>query len=278
MEAYHFGNWINSTDTYNNDYKNNTPFEHCIIDNFLDDSSFTYLKNKWPESDSIAWDKYENPIEMKWTFKNFTSLSEFQRLISFLQSDKALSHLREISGIDNLENDPYLHGAGIHYHPTNTKLDIHLDYSIHPITKKERRLNLVYFLNEDWNEEWNGALELWSKNKDNHDLPGCCEKKIYPKPNRAIIFKTNDISIHGIPEIIRCPETTGRKTVAVYYMSEPHDNNIINRKKAIFFPKPGQPVSDDLLKLYSIRRERRIEREDLYTNWRTDPIGKGYWY
>ena len=276
MSRYQFGNWINTIDTYNKMYKNNKPYEHCTIDNFLDDASFDYLKNKWPESHSILWDKYENPIEMKWTYNNLKSLPDFQDLITFFQSDIALSYLKTISGIDNLENDYYLHGAGLHYHPTNTKLDIHLDYSIHPITKKERRLNLVYFLNENWNEEWNGALELWSKS-DNYDLPGYCEQKIYPKANRAIIFKTNDISIHGIPEIIRCPESVGRKTVAIYYMSEPHDN-IINRKKAIFFPRPGQPVSDNLLQLYSIRKERRIESEDLYTNWRTDPIGKGYWY
>ena len=45
------------------------------------------------------------------------------------------------------------------------KLNIHKDYSIHPRVDppKQRKLNLIVYLTEDWNPEWGGALELWSR-------------------------------------------------------------------------------------------------------------------
>lgn len=61
----------------------------------------------------------------------------------------------------------YLHfsrftGAGIHYHANGGKLDLHLDYGIHPISRMERRLNIILYLNHDWKDEYGGHLELWS--------------------------------------------------------------------------------------------------------------------
>ena len=38
---------------------------------------------------------------------------------------------------------------------------MHLDYSIHPINSMERRVNLIVYLNSDWQEEWGGDLQLW---------------------------------------------------------------------------------------------------------------------
>jgi Rps23 Pro-64 3,4-dihydroxylase Tpa1-like proline 4-hydroxylase len=42
-----------------------------------------------------------------------------------------------------------------------SRLEMHLDYSIHPITGKERRVNLIIYMNKDWKEEWGGELNLW---------------------------------------------------------------------------------------------------------------------
>ena len=38
----------------------------------------------------------------------------------------------EISSIEKLEFDPYLHGAGLHAHPKYGRLNMHLDYEKHP--------------------------------------------------------------------------------------------------------------------------------------------------
>jgi hypothetical protein len=276
---YSFGNWINNINYYSNLFNTALPYEHCIIDNFFDDETFKIISKGYPDIESTKWDIYNNPIEKKLAYKDFESLPIFNKLVSFLQSDKTLQYLKQITSINDLENDPHLHGAGIHCHKEGMKLDLHLDYSIHPISSKERRLNLIIFLNEEWHDEWNGALEFWNRKDKDSEEPGTCIQKIFPKANRAVLFRTSDISIHGVPEVIKCPVTTSRKTFAIYYMSNLR-KNIINRPKAKFFPKPGQPISNELATLYSIRKERRIEDIDLqkYPNWEKDPIGRGYWY
>jgi len=256
---FDYGDWINTLEDYSSAFSNGVPYEHCVIENFFDSETFNMLSTNFPKSESVKWDIYDNPIEKKWAFKDFESDSLYSKLVSKLNSTESLEIWKTISSISNLEEDPYMNGAGVHYHQTNTKLDLHLDYSIHPITGKERRLNLIYFLNEEWNQEWNGALELWN---DADGKPKECVTRIYPKPNSAVLFKTSDISIHGLPDSIQCPENVGRKTFAIYFVSEPRECVVV-RKKAEFFPKPEQVVSPYLQRLYDIRKVRRIEKNDL---------------
>lgn len=265
-----FGKWIEHTKDLNYIYNIATPFEHIIIENFFNENILKELINKYPIVDD-KWYKYWNPIEKKYALNKFEDLPEYLKIYNELQSDEFVKKMSEITGITNLENDPHLHGAGIHFYPSGGKLDMHLDYSIHPISGKERRVNLIIYLNEDWKEEYNGDVQLWNK-----DFTGPI-KRHYPKYNSAIIFRTNDISYHGLPEIIKCPPEMGRKSLAIYYVSDPQPN-ATPRFKAEFRKLPWQPFNEKLEELYKIRRTRIITKEDLdtiYPNWEED--GKGFW-
>jgi Rps23 Pro-64 3,4-dihydroxylase Tpa1-like proline 4-hydroxylase len=48
---------------------------------------------------------------------------------------------------------------------------MHLDYEKHPYSGKERRLNLIYFLNKEWDSNWGGELELCDKYKSIFRIP-----------------------------------------------------------------------------------------------------------
>jgi Rps23 Pro-64 3,4-dihydroxylase Tpa1-like proline 4-hydroxylase len=126
--------------------------------------------------------------------------SNISDIFNLLYTDNFIDILKNLTNIKNLEYDPYLHGAGLHSHPKYGRLHVHLDYEKHPITGKERRLNLIYFTNKDWKQEYNGDLQIWAKNMSK------CEQKIYPKFNSAVIFQTNDVSWHGLPDKILCPD------------------------------------------------------------------------
>jgi len=121
-------------------------------------------------------------------------------------------------------------------------------------------------MSKDWKEEWNGETQLWDK-----DLTKCVVKSpvIF---NTAIIFKTNEISWHGLPEEIKCPEGILRKTIAYYYVSplvsKPNNTIIGNdgtgyRTKATFKKRPSDAEDDLKQKLYKIRPFRLITKEDL---------------
>jgi Rps23 Pro-64 3,4-dihydroxylase Tpa1-like proline 4-hydroxylase len=268
-----FGNWINNTDNLNKQFISAEPYEHIIIDNFFNEEYLNTLINEFPSINDkeYKWYLYNNPIEKKYALNNFEKLLNYNDLFKQLQTPEFVNIISQITSIKNLENDPHLHGAGVHYHPNGGKLDMHLDYSVHPITGKERRVNLIIYLNKEWKEEYNGDLQLWDIN---FEKP---VRKYYPEYNRAVLFRTSDISYHGLPTPIKCPDNIGRKSLAIYYVSEPRDN-VTKRYKAEYRPLPNQIVNEQLKQLYDIRKSRIITKDDLeeiYPNWEND--GKGYW-
>jgi len=265
-----FGDWIHQLDTLSHEYTNNLPYSHVVIHDFFKEDYIQNLIMKFPPLDN-TWYVYDNPLERKYALNKFDGLPEYNHVFQALQTPEFVRLISQITGIANLENDPYLHGAGIHSYPSNGKLDMHLDYSIHPITGKERRVNLIIYLNNEWNETYNGDLQLWNK-----DFTGPV-KRYYPTFNTAVLFKTNDISYHGLPALIKCPEDMSRKSLAIYYVSDASDH-ATRRYKAEYRRLPWQPTNTALDELYNIRKTRIITKDDLdqiYPNWRED--GEGYW-
>ena len=223
---------------------------------------------EFPEDiDSGQWHKYFNPIEVKYAYDDIEQMPENIRKIFYLLSTKDVcSKFSELSNIPNLEHDPYLHDAGLHILPTNGRLHIHLDYEKHPHFNKERRLNLILYFSKNWDPEWNGETQLWDK-----DMKKCVVKSKVVF-NTAIIFKTNEISWHGLPEKITCPEGVFRKTLAYYFISplesEASNEKIGNdgsgyRTKATFTKRPDDPFYPEIEELYKIRPYRLIHLNDL---------------
>jgi dTDP-glucose 4,6-dehydratase len=267
----YFGDWIKD-DTklaeLNSKFINAEPFENIIIPNFLNESFAEKIFKEFPtDITSGTWYEYNNPIEKKFANDKINTMPRcIKKLFNLLSCKEVIDKIHLLSGIDKLDYDPYLHGAGIHIHPRGGKLDMHLDYEKHPYLDKERKLNIILYMSKEWKEEWNGETQLWDK-----DLSNCIIKSPVVF-NTALIFKTNETSWHGLPEEIVCPENEFRKSVAYYYVgpleSKPDENRIGNdgsgyRTKATFKKRPED--SEDKLKekLYKIRPFRLITKEDL---------------
>jgi len=265
-----FGDWKNNIQSLRQEFLNNSPYPHIVLDNFFNEEFANKLVESFPEK-TDEWVTYWNPIEKKYALNKFDKNIMYANLFNVLQSSEFVEYMKSLTSIPNLEADPYLHGAGVHMHPNGGKLDMHLDYSIHPITKKERRLNLIVYLNKDWKESYGGDIQLWDKEFK------VAEKTIFPIFNRAMLFQTNNISYHGMPHMIRCPEDNSRKSIAIYYVSDPTSSDNI-RYKAHFRPLPSQEVNEQLRQLYTIRNTQTLTQDilrEVYPNWETD--GKGYW-
>jgi Rps23 Pro-64 3,4-dihydroxylase Tpa1-like proline 4-hydroxylase len=255
----YFGNWICNIEKHKASFLIAQPFEHVVIDNFLEEVYAEKISNLFPVIDS-NWHGYKNPVEVKYAYDNINELSiDLKNYFYYLSSPKIINIIRNITDISNLEYDEYLHGAGLHSHSRYGRLNIHLDYEKHPITGKERRINIILFMTKNWNTNWNGANELWDK-----DVTKCITKTEI-KFNRAIIFKTNDISWHGLPEKIMCPENIFRKSLAYYYVSPLNTEKSEKdyRKKAKFIKRPEDPFDENIQKLYEIRPQRLITKEDM---------------
>jgi len=231
-----------------------------VIDNFLDENTARNVLEEFPVPDASWW-FYNNPIEVKYTMDHLDAakMPMICQVYQKLQSQDTVQLIRRITHIPDLESDPYLHGAGLHYHPRGGKLDMHLDYSVHPFTGKERRLNIILYLNPLWKEEYGGHIELWDS-----AFTGP-QKRVLPAFNRAILFQTSDISYHGMPHPLTCPPEEGRKSLAIYYVS-PRRPLATHRLKAEFRPLPGSNVTKGLATLYDIRKHRILNRDDVETH------------
>lgn len=247
-----------------------TPFNHVIIPEFLNDDLARTLSDTFPAphkalassaKTSMQWFVYNNPIECKFASTDVKMAPQaFQKYFAIVESEEFVDLIRQVSGIPKLETDPHFHGAGLHYHPSGGKLDMHLDYSIHPVSGKERRLNIILYLNDDWDEGWGGHLHLGDANPDG-SLKSLA-KRVSPAFNTAVLFRTSDISWHGLPFPITCPEGRGRQSLAIYYVTDPR-LEVTPRYKAQFVGVPGETESEGMAVLRRIRPTRRLNEGDI---------------
>lgn len=260
-----FGDWINNIEQLSKTFSTALPFEHIVIDNFLDTNYAKTLLEKFPIVDKKSWHEYMNPIEIKYAFDNISELDpEVRNYFYLLSHHKVVKMIEKLTQFEDLKVDEYLHGAGLHAHPRDGKLNVHLDYEIHPFTGMERKLNIILFLSDNWDPSWNGANELWDKNHTK------CITRTHIKFNRAIIFKTTDDSWHGLPTPIQCPESIFRKSIAYYYVSDKHSKieKKTHRLKAEYIVTDNDITLEHknaLEKLCEIRKDRRITNEDIDT-------------
>lgn len=242
-------NLINSSFAYGEE----GPFDHCIIDNFFLPDVAKELEFEFPSYELDVWHEYNNPIEVKKTCNDWNKFGyKTYQAFSYLNSQEFIFLLKRfvLKTKQELFPDIGLHGGGWHIHKQGGKLNTHLDYSIHPKMKLERKLNIIVYLNSNWNSEWGGHLGLWSSNQDGS--VNTLIKSIEPKFNRAVIFDTTQNSWHGLPEPITCPEGQYRKSLAIYYLCEPSVKTS-ERGKALFVPSESQRGDKQIMELIEKR-------------------------
>lgn len=237
-------------------YQTAKPFPHIVFKNFLSANqlarSLDYFPN--PSSDQDWW-QYDNVLEKKFAKNDLFSVHARLRTILYELMDHAfVSFLEELTGIPGLIVDHTLNGGGLHCIRRGGKLDIHADYNYHPVTKLDRRLNVLLYLNPEWNESWGGHLELWDADMER------CEKKIAPLFNRLVIFSTTDTAFHGHPDPLDCPEDVYRKSIALYYYSNGRpESERTAPHSTVFKRRPFDPLIPEHEELRQKRSIRRIE-------------------
>ena len=228
------------------------PFYYQVIDNFFNKEQAKTISQEFPEYNSDIWYCYNNPLEHKKTCNNWYQFGpETYKTLTMLNSKEFIKQLQKITGISKLYPDIGLHGGGLHIHGTGGKLNIHLDYSIHPKLKLQIKLNLIIYLEEDWNPKWGGNLEFWSHDKEKNK-PDKRYVKVDNVFNRAILFDTTQNSWHGFPDPLTCPEGRYRKSLAVYYLTDPTEKTD-PRPRALFAPTKDQENNPEILNLIEER-------------------------
>jgi hypothetical protein len=197
-----------------NRFRQANPFPNISFENFFKQDVLDKVLNEFPKLDSLTEvKKFDDKFSLKKiSMKGEATFGpETKKLMRFLNSAPFIDFLSQLSGIEGLIPDPHFYGGGLHELPVNGFLKVHVDFHTHDFTKLDRRLNLICFLNKDWQEHFGGHLELWDQKMEK------AEVKLLPIFNRVALFSTSDKSLHGNPEVVKCPVGRSRKSLALYY-------------------------------------------------------------
>jgi hypothetical protein len=194
------------------EFQSAEPFPHVVMDDLWPDAVLDGVLAEFPKPDELNWIRYERDNEVKLASKGDLQLGEFTRNFVFqLNSATFINILERLTGIEGLIPDPHLKGGGLHQIERGGYLKVHADFNHHARLKLYRRLNLIIYLNHDWDESYGGALQLWDKEMTK------CEREVLPVFNRSVLFATRSDAFHGHPEPLTCPEDRTRRSLALYY-------------------------------------------------------------
>jgi len=218
-------------------YATAVPFPHVVIEGLFPQAIVDQLAAGFPEVTSGAWLQRDDPRERKFSLDRETDLPEIARqVINECNSQVFLEFLTNVTGIEGLIPDPYLLGGGLHQIAPGGLLGVHADFNFHTTMLVDRRLNMILYLNKDWQEGWGGGLELWDRNMSH------AVKVIEPTAGRCVIFSTTDFSYHGHPDPLACPADRSRRSLALYYYSNGRPPGEVDptRNNTRFAPRPGE--------------------------------------
>ncbi len=206
-----------NTEEARRSFEDAQPFRHLVLDQFLTDSFCAALSEEFPKFDERQALNEMGLAGGKAVVESLPQIGPaYRQFDQLIQSSEFLELVSQITGIPHLLYDPHYFGGGTHENRHGQDLDIHVDFNYHPKNQTHRRLNLIIFLNPEWDPAWGGCLELhknpWGDRKDDQTV------SVTPLLNRCVIFETTEASWHGFRRI-QVPEThrsTSRKSLAIY--------------------------------------------------------------
>lgn len=259
------------------------PFRHVMIDGFLEPAVAESMLADFPRFDERKALNEHGEVGRKAVVESVKQLSPFYAsFYAYINSREFLAAMSGLTGIPDLIADETLFGGGTHENLDGQALDVHVDFNIDERRMLHRRVNLLVYLNKEWEEAWGGAIELHS----NPWYPEVDQSRSFlPLFNRALIFETNEYSWHGFKRI-SLPEdrkALSRKSFSIYlYTKHRPAEEVVAPHTTFYVPRPlpetmavGEPLSardaqeirvaiqsrDGLIRMYQkllVEKEQRL--------------------
>jgi Rps23 Pro-64 3,4-dihydroxylase Tpa1-like proline 4-hydroxylase len=242
-------------------FENSKLHKHICIDDFFESAIAQKLLEEFPPFDNKkAIDEFGD-VGPKCVHNNIQTLGPtYKELHTYIHSIEFLNAVSSLTGIPDLLPDPNLYGGGTHENLDGAELDPHVDFNYDPITHYHRRLNVLFYLNHEWQEEWGGGIEFhsdptqWPKENDRVISYNCLF-------NRCVIFATNEDSWHGFQKI-RLPQDrkaagVSRKLISIYLYTKTRPLEEIAPSHSTFYvPYPPRlPTEQKKLRDYLLKDE-----------------------
>jgi Rps23 Pro-64 3,4-dihydroxylase Tpa1-like proline 4-hydroxylase len=199
------------------------PFPFAVEDGLWDsDLLQLVLETEFPPPSSPLWKRYDGANEHKLEGSNTRLFGPATR--------KIFGHFRDLADdlSESFDLPPLsmeLVGGGYHLIPPGGYLNVHTDFNRSPNTGLYRRVNLLIYLNKDWQLDEGGCLELWDDDQ--------FAVRVLPEFNRTVAFVTSSRSWHGHP----IPNTRARRSLAAYFYSAEPPPDYDAEQSTVWHPK-----------------------------------------
>jgi 2OG-Fe(II) oxygenase superfamily len=235
--------WASKAPSLARQYRDNHPCPHILLKDFLEPQTALAMAQEFPRPTSDAWTQYKHANENKLGMpKRELFPAMIGGVTDELNTPEFVAWVSELTGIPNLIADPMLEGGGLHQSGPGGYLNVHTDFSQHHFhTTWRRRVNLILYLNPEWDDSWGGAIELWERSSAGK-LEGKmsrCAAKYAPLLNNALVFTTDDKSLHGFPDPLTCPPGQSRKSLALYYYTVEQEKIVAHSTDYFARPQDG---------------------------------------
>ena len=215
------------------DYQSAQPFPHMSMNGLFDDGVLRHVMKEFPDPEAMAG-HFGGEIEGgKHTESDWSKFGPVtQAFVAACNSGPFMHALTALTRIEGLLPDPYLSGGGQHQTGRGGRLKVHSDFNVHPTLPLSRRLNMLVYLNDPWEESWGGALELWDKDMTQAVVT------VPPVFGQVALFTCSDTSFHGLPDALACPPGTYRKSLAFYYYTA--EDTTPDPRSTLWKERPGE--------------------------------------
>lgn len=194
-------------------YFQGTPVHYLIIDNFLPEEIFHSVTFEIDFLQPDQWTVFSNEKSYRKECRNLSEAARLQSMAYSFQGSLFLNWIEKITDHEKLIADPHMRGGGICRVSSGHSLGLHNDFNWNEQIRLTRRLNLILYMNTEWDESWGGDLEFWNFERTE------CVAKISPTPNRLVIWDYDERLIHGHPTPLTCPEDIHRQNFIQFYYS-----------------------------------------------------------
>jgi Rps23 Pro-64 3,4-dihydroxylase Tpa1-like proline 4-hydroxylase len=229
-------------------YNSAKPWEHIALDNFLPTELARQISEAFPKPIDLQgnhkiepWKYHKNQNVDRWLLEDSTEMPEALKLFTYAVNSRSfLLFLETLTGIDSLLPDPYFLGGGAMVTGSGGFLNVHADFNWNANQQSWRRVNALFYLTPNWQKEWGGNLELWSK--DGKDKV----KEIAPEFNRVVIFSTKSDTYHGQPVPTKTPTGVTRNLFSAFYYTSKSTEGIDNDPHFTKYSKDASPYSKQI--------------------------------
>ena len=213
MEVINFDSLLERESELRTEFQQKKPFRWIVIEELLRPDAAWKIHAEFPPVDQSWVDSNGLHQKNKWT-NPCVADTVAAKFFEEVNSEEFRAFLTRVTGIENVLRDPNLFGAGYHQVLDGGFLNVHVDFNKHDEAELDRRLNLLVYLNPEWQESYGGQLELWDMERSVR------LEKVAPSFNRSVLFETNEVSYHGHPQPLNTEGKTTRKSLSVYYYTD----------------------------------------------------------